>query len=328
MSFQPPSLPLTRDMMQQALPTSPISVVTTPSFQIISPRMQHMEQMYQTMGTPMQQPLMSLSGSFASCVSQSATPIGSPLMSPTSTPMSPTMLTPGMPPMCPSSSAQLRAQSSYSLASATARDGSIEQVMTVRLGKYVPLATNPNETLEEKNFRHALPPRLLHKHKAWVQSQIGTQCEIEVNIPPGLVELSRKRLSRGDSRYRGLADMKIEAKIIGHFDPAWALAVLDDLFANNRRSVKCSRRRCFEVINSVKHLTETTGAFVISRPVDECVDVYGPKHVVDSAIQYLMSMQSQSEVSKRVIAVSVAAASAVIKARRTILPRDQVCYNS
>eukprot|EP01064_Diplonema_japonicum_P004709 TRINITY_DN13093_c0_g1_i1.p1 TRINITY_DN13093_c0_g1~~TRINITY_DN13093_c0_g1_i1.p1 ORF type:complete len:486 (+),score=101.84 TRINITY_DN13093_c0_g1_i1:45-1502(+) len=197
------------------------------------------------------------------------------------------------------------------------------KTMIVKLDKYVPPATNPNETLEEKNFRHALPPRLLHKHKAWVEQQLGPHSELIINVPPGLVELSRKRLSRGDSRYKGLADMNIEAKIVGRFDPVYANGVLDNLFIGNKRTVKSSRRRCFEVINSVKHLTETTGAFVISRPVDECVDIYGPQHVVESAIAYLLSMQSQSGVSKRVIRVSTAAASAIIKARRSILPREQ-----
>eukprot|EP01061_Rhynchopus_euleeides_P008293 TRINITY_DN17354_c0_g1_i2.p1 TRINITY_DN17354_c0_g1~~TRINITY_DN17354_c0_g1_i2.p1 ORF type:complete len:549 (+),score=138.78 TRINITY_DN17354_c0_g1_i2:98-1744(+) len=198
-----------------------------------------------------------------------------------------------------------------------------KMMMVFKLDKYVPPATNPHETLEEKNFRHALPPRLLHKHKVYVESLLGPETELIINVPPGLVELSRKRLSRGDSRYKGLADMNIEAKIVGQFDPVVCHAVLDKLFIGNKRTVKSSRRRCFEVINSVKSLTEATGAFVISRPADECVDVYGPEHVVESAIEYLMSMQSQSGVSKRVIRVSPAAASAIIKARRSILPREQ-----
>ena len=198
-----------------------------------------------------------------------------------------------------------------------------EKTMIVRLDKYVPPATNPNETLEEKNFRHALPPRLLHKHKAWVEQQLGPLAELVINVPPGLVELSRKRLIRGDSRYKGLSDMNIEAKIVGKFDPVYTNAIFDKLFVENKRTVKSSRRRCFEVINSVKQLTDTTGAFVISRPVDECIDVYGPAHVVDSAIQYLLSMQTQSGVSKRIIQVSTAAANAIIKNRRMILPREQ-----
>ena len=149
--------------------------------------------------------------------------------------------------------------------------------MVMKLDKYVPTATNPHETLEEKNFRHALPPRLLHKHKLYVESLIGPETELVINVPPGLVELSRKRLSRGDSRYKGLAEMNIEAKVVGQFDPVVVHAVLDQLFLGNKRTVKSSRRRCFEVINSVKNLTESTGAFVISRPADECVDIYGPE---------------------------------------------------
>ena len=267
--------------------------------------------------------------------------------SPSSQAMHPTF---GSPPLHPSPSPS---QSTNQMVLSVNDD---TMTMIVKLDKYVPQATNPNETLEEKNFRHALPPRLLHKHKAYVESLIGPHAELIINVPPGLVELSRKRLSRGDSRYKGLADMNIEAKIVGKIDPVFCNQVLDKLFFENKRTVKSSRRRCFEVINSVKNLTEATGAFVISRPADECVDVYGPEvrpngyvwsnpclstnlaplphthtctqHVVESAIEYLMSMQSQSGVSKRVIAVSPAAASAVIKARRTILPREQVCLRT
>jgi len=198
-----------------------------------------------------------------------------------------------------------------------------QRILTVNLERYVPTQTNPSESREENNFRHALPPRMLHKHKAWLEQRMGPGAELVLNIPPGMVELSRKRLSRGDSRYKGLADMKLEARVTGEFDPKIVREVLDEVFVGNKRTVKCSRRRCFEVINSVKSLTETTGAFVISRPVDEMIDIYGPQHAVDAAQAYLTSMQSQSGVSKRVVHVKSIAASAIIRQRRNILNRDE-----
>eukprot|EP01062_Namystynia_karyoxenos_P082472 TRINITY_DN929_c0_g2_i1.p1 TRINITY_DN929_c0_g2~~TRINITY_DN929_c0_g2_i1.p1 ORF type:complete len:593 (+),score=228.00 TRINITY_DN929_c0_g2_i1:125-1903(+) len=198
-----------------------------------------------------------------------------------------------------------------------------QQVLVIRLEQYVPPQTNPQETREENNFRHALPPRMLHKHKRWIEQHLGPSAELMLNIPAGLVELSRKRLSRGDARYKGLSEMNLEARVVGEFDPVYVQRVFDDLFINNKRTVRSSRRRCFEVINSVKSLTETTGAFVISRPVDECIDIYGPQEAVDAAQAYLTSMQSQSGVSKRVIQVKSAAASVVIRQRRSILSRDE-----
>lgn len=198
-----------------------------------------------------------------------------------------------------------------------------QRILTVNLERYVPPQTNPSESREENNFRHALPPRMLHKHKAWLEQRMGQGAELVLNIPPGMVELSRKRLSRGDSRYKGLADMKLEARVTGEFDPKIVREVLDEVFVGNKRTIRCSRRRCFEVINSVKSLTETTGAFVISRPVDECIDIYGPQHAVDAAQAYLTSMQSQSGVSKRVVHVKSIAASAIIRQRRNILNRDE-----
>eukprot|EP00755_Sulcionema_specki_P004186 Sspe_Gene.29449::Locus_14001_Transcript_1_1_Confidence_1.000_Length_1809::g.29449::m.29449 len=197
------------------------------------------------------------------------------------------------------------------------------RTLTINLEQYVPAATNPQETQEEKNFRHALPPRLLHKHKSWVEAQLGGHAELSLNVPPGLVELSRKRLSRGDSRYKGLSEMNVEARVTGVFEPAMVHHLFDELFIRSKVTVKSSRRRCFEVINNVKQLTELTGAFVISRPVDECIDIYGPRHAVEAAQNYLISMQSQSGVSKKVISVSSLASSAIIKARRMILPREQ-----